>query len=73
MKIRIFITGIILSCIWEVSAQASSHMQKGHAVSFADLDNDGNEDIYIKMGGAYTVDAYENSFYLNPAKPIIIG
>jgi len=41
------------------------NLQKGHAVSFADLDNDGNEDIYIKMGGAYTADAYENSLYLN--------
>ena len=44
------------------------NLQKGHAVSFADLDNDGNEDIYIKMGGAYTGDAYENSFYLNPGQ-----
>jgi hypothetical protein len=44
------------------------NLQKGHAVSFADLDNDGNEDIYIKMGGAYTADAYENSFYLNPGQ-----
>jgi hypothetical protein len=44
------------------------NIQKGHGVSFADLDNDGNEDIYIKMGGAYTADAFENSFYLNPGE-----
>ena len=44
------------------------NLQKGHGVSFADLDNDGNEDIYIKMGGAYTGDAYENSLYLNPGQ-----
>ncbi|MEP6683058.1 MAG: CRTAC1 family protein [Parafilimonas sp.] len=44
------------------------NLQKGHAVSFADLDNDGNEDIYIKMGGAYPGDAYENSLYLNPGQ-----
>ncbi|HEX4851156.1 MAG TPA: CRTAC1 family protein, partial [Puia sp.] len=44
------------------------NLQKGHAVSFADLDNDGNEDIYIKMGGAYVGDAYENSLYLNPGQ-----
>ncbi|HEY4207242.1 MAG TPA: CRTAC1 family protein [Puia sp.] len=44
------------------------NLQKGHAVSFADLDNDGNEDIYVKMGGAYTADAFENSFYLNPGE-----
>src|SRR6185369_13265717 len=33
-----------------------------------DLDNDGDEDIYIEMGGAYTGDAYENSLYLNPGQ-----
>ena len=44
------------------------NLQKGHGVSFADLDNDGNEDIYIKMGGAYIGDAYENSLYLNPGQ-----
>ena len=44
------------------------NIQKGHEVSFADLDNDGNEDIYIKMGGAYVGDAYENSLYLNPGQ-----
>ncbi|HVY76033.1 MAG TPA: CRTAC1 family protein [Puia sp.] len=50
------------------TAARVGNLQKGHAVSFADLDNDGNEDIYIKMGGAYTADAYENSFYLNPGQ-----
>jgi hypothetical protein len=50
------------------SSARAGNLQKGHAVSFADLDNDGNEDIYIKMGGAYTGDAYENSFYLNPGQ-----
>src|SRR6185369_5418410 len=33
-----------------------------------DLDNDGDEDIYIEMGGAFTGDAYENSLYLNPGQ-----
>ena len=50
------------------TAARVGNIQKGHGVSFADLDNDGNEDIYIKMGGAYTGDAFENSLYLNPGQ-----
>jgi hypothetical protein len=44
------------------------HLQKGHGVSFADMDNDGDQDIYIEMGGAYEGDAYQNSFFLNPGQ-----
>jgi len=44
------------------------HLQKGHGVSFADMDNDGDQDIYIDMGGAYAGDSYQNSFYLNPGQ-----
>ncbi|MBO9204148.1 CRTAC1 family protein [Niastella sp. MAH-29] len=44
------------------------NLQKGHGVSFVDLDNDGDQDIYIEMGGAYVGDAYENSLYLNPGQ-----
>ena len=44
------------------------NLQKGHGVSFADLDNDGDEDIYIEMGGAYSGDSYANSLYLNPGQ-----
>lgn len=50
-----------------ISARVGN-IQKGHGVSFVDLDNDGDEDIYIKMGGAYVGDAYENSLYLNPGQ-----
>jgi hypothetical protein len=44
------------------------HLQKGHGVSFADMDNDGDQDIYTDMGGAYPGDAYQNSFFLNPGQ-----
>lgn len=44
------------------------HLQKGHGVSFADVDNDGDQDIYIEMGGAFPGDAYQNSFFLNPGQ-----
>lgn len=44
------------------------NLQKGHGVSFVDLDNDGDQDIYIEMGGAYVGDAYENALYINPGQ-----
>lgn len=42
------------------------HLQKGHGVSFADLDNDGDEDIYHSVGGAFQGDFYRNSLFENP-------
>ena len=50
------------------TAARVGHLQKGHGVSFADIDNDGDQDIYIEMGGAYPGDAYQNSFFLNPGQ-----
>ena len=44
------------------------NLQKGHGVSFADIDNDGDQDVHIEMGGAYSGDAYQNSLYLNPGQ-----
>jgi hypothetical protein len=44
------------------------NLQKGHGVSFADIENNGNEDIYIDMGGAYPGDAYQNLLYVNPGQ-----
>jgi hypothetical protein len=42
------------------------HLQKGHGVSFADLDHDGDQDIYQVMGGAVEGDTYQNVLYENP-------
>ena len=42
------------------------HLQKGHAVVFADLDNDGDQDIFEQMGGAFPGDGYSNVLYENP-------
>lgn len=42
------------------------HLQKGHGVSFADLDNDGDQDIFTVIGGAYEGDGYMNALFENP-------
>jgi len=48
------------------TAGGFGHLQKGHGIAFADLDNDGNQDIYAVMGGAYTGDNYRNALFVNP-------
>jgi len=42
------------------------HIQKGHAVGFADLDMDGDQDIYAVLGGAYEGDNFRNVLFENP-------
>src|SRR6266700_357150 len=42
------------------------NLQTGHGVSFADIDNDGDQDIYENMGGAVSGDVYHNVLYENP-------
>ena len=50
------------------SSARVGNLQKGHGVSFADINNDGNQDIFIETGGAYKGDAYYNSLYMNPGQ-----
>ena len=42
------------------------HLQKGHGIAFGDLDNDGDQDIYAVMGGAFSGDTYRNALFANP-------
>ena len=42
------------------------HLQKGHGVSFADFDRDGDLDIHAVMGGAYEGSVYQNALFENP-------
>lgn len=44
------------------------NLQKGHGVSFVDINNDGSQDIFVEVGGAYSGDSYNNSLYLNPVQ-----
>lgn len=41
-------------------------LQKGHAVSFADYDRDGDQDVFEVLGGAYPGDSYFNVLLENP-------
>jgi hypothetical protein len=45
------------------------HLQKGHAGAFADLDRDGDEDVYMVIGGAYQGDRYTSVLFENPGWP----
>ena len=45
------------------------HLQKGHGVSFGDLDNDGDQDIFAQIGGFYPGDGFVNALYRNPGGP----
>lgn len=42
------------------------HLQKGHAVAFADIDNDGDLDVFEQMGGARHGDEFGDVLYENP-------
>ena len=48
------------------SSGGFGHLQKGHGVSFGDLDNDGDQDIYAVIGGAYEGDVFGNALFKNP-------
>jgi len=48
------------------SAGGFGHIQKGHGIAFGDIDQDGDEDIYAVMGGAFEGDVFTNILYENP-------
>lgn len=48
------------------TATGTGHLQKGHGVGFGDLDNDGDQDVYAVIGGAFSGDNYRNVLFENP-------
>ncbi len=48
------------------TAGGFGHIQKGHGIGFGDFDNDGDQDVYCVLGGAYEGDIFQNVLYENP-------
>jgi hypothetical protein len=48
------------------TATGTGHLQKGHGVAFGDIDGDGNEDIFVNMGGFVPADSYNKVLFRNP-------
>jgi hypothetical protein len=47
-------------------SSGTGEMHKGHGVAFADLDNDGDQEIIFKVGGATPGDAHAFRLFENP-------
>jgi FG-GAP-like repeat/ASPIC and UnbV len=50
------------------AATGTGHLQKGHGVSFGDINNDGYEDIYVNIGGFVPGDSYNKALFANPGQ-----
>lgn len=48
------------------TAGGFGNLQKGHAIAFADLEGNGNEDVFEELGGAYPGDGFHAALYRNP-------
>jgi hypothetical protein len=47
-------------------SSGTGHLQKGHGVSFADYDGDGDLDLFVEVGGAVPGDRSFNLLFRNP-------
>ncbi len=50
------------------TTSGTGHLQKGHGVSFADWDCDGDLDLFVELGGATPGDQAYNALFQNPGQ-----
>lgn len=48
------------------TAGGFGNLQKGHSIAFADVENDGQEDVVEELGGAFPGDQFMPTLYRNP-------
>lgn len=48
------------------ASSGTGHLQKGHAVAFADINNDGDQEIIAQIGGATPGDRFFSAVFRNP-------
>jgi len=49
-------------------SSGTGHLQKGHGISFADFDHDGDLDLFVKAGGAAPGDRAHDALFQNPGR-----
>ncbi|HZW33529.1 MAG TPA: CRTAC1 family protein, partial [Isosphaeraceae bacterium] len=50
------------------TSSGTGHLQKGHGVSFADWDCDGDLDLFVELGGGTPGDPAYNALFQNPGQ-----
>ncbi len=50
------------------TSTGTGHLQKGHGIAFGDLDNDGDQDIVLNVGGFSLGDSYNKVVFANPGQ-----
>ncbi len=48
------------------TASGTGHLQKGHGVAIGDLDGDGDEDLFVEIGGVLRDDVFQSALFRNP-------